>query len=295
MQTLVQVAAILRSHSHRPLGSSAIERPKRRDFTAKRHVYERAIEEVSRPTALFTLNSIDGNLFLFCKYYAEADKVKHDHASYWADFIGISAVDPLALSLADVSTIIELKPDDRLVLDRDPAGPVFLLIKGDLKVVKQSQNGHEIWLASFPAPAIVGELSAILGTPRTSDVIADSNVTVLSIPRVVFNDAAQTDVKLARALNVELARRVKATSDKLAELYSVSVMGRLHYELVRMGDQDPKDDEVYRIESMINVSEISARIHATRESTSRALSRLKQMGIVNIEDDRVTVIAPRLE
>lgn len=201
----------------------------------------------------------------------------------------------MALALADASTAVELKPNDRLVLDRDPTGPVFLLTKGVLKVVKQSQNGHEIWLADFEAPAIVGELSAILGAPRTSDVIAGSDVSVLSLPRQVFQDAAQTHVKFASALNTELARRVKATSEKLAELYSVSVMGRLHFELVRIGEQDPNDDEVYRIASIINVSDMSARIHATRESTSRALSRLKQIGIVSTENGGMKVIAPRLE
>lgn len=216
-------------------------------------------------------------------------------SKYWADFIGVRPVDPLALTLADASTAIELKTDDRLVLDRDPAGPVFLLVSGELKVVKQSQNGHEIWLAEFGAPAIVGELSAILGAPRTSDVIADSQVTVLSVPRAVFSDALNTSVKLSNALNIELAKRVKATSEKLAELYSVSVMGRLHFELVRLGTPDPNDDEVYRIASMINVSEMAARIHATRESTSRALSRLKQMGIVRMENGGMKVIAPRLE
>ncbi|MEM7457992.1 MAG: Crp/Fnr family transcriptional regulator [Pseudomonadota bacterium] len=214
---------------------------------------------------------------------------------YWADFIGVTAADPLAQSLAEASTAIELEPDERLVLDRDPAGPVFLLTSGVLKVVKQSQNGHEIWLADFPAPAIVGELSAILGAPRTSDVIADSKVTVLSVPHQFFADAARMHVQLANALNLELAQRIRATSEKLAELYSVSVMGRLHFELVRIGVQDPDDDEVYRIASMINVSEMAARIHATRESTSRALSRLKQIGIVSTENGGMRVIAPRLE
>lgn len=214
---------------------------------------------------------------------------------HWADFIGVTPGDSLAHSLAEVSTAIELKPDERLVLDRDPAGPVFLLTKGVLKVVKQSQNGHEIWLADFAAPAIVGELSAILGAPRTSDVIADSKVSVLSVPHQFFAEAARKHVKLSNALNMELARRVRATSEKLAELYSVSVMGRLHFELVRIGDADPNDDEVYRIAGMINVSEMAARIHATRESTSRALSRLKHMGIVRTENGRMRVIAPRLE
>lgn len=216
-------------------------------------------------------------------------------AQHWADFVGVMASDPLAKLLADASTAGELAPDDRLVLDRDPAGPVFLLISGVLKVVKQSQNGHEIWLANFEAPAIVGELSALLGAPRTSDVVADSAVTVLSVPRLVFADAARQHVKLANTLNVELARRVKDTSEKLAELYSVSVMGRLHFELVRIGTPDTRDDEVYRLEEAINVSEIAARIHATRESTSRALSRLKQIGIVSQENGGLKVIAPRLE
>lgn len=201
----------------------------------------------------------------------------------------------MARTLADASTAVELHPNDRLVLDRDPTGPVFLLTKGVLKVVKQSQNGHEIWLADFEAPAIVGELSAILGAPRTSDVIAASKVSVLSLPRQVFQDTAQSNVKFASALNKELARRVKATSEKLAELYSVSVMGRLHFELVRIGEPDPNDDEVYRIATVINVSDMSARIHATRESTSRALSRLKQIGIVTTENGSMKIIAPRLE
>ncbi|NQY12527.1 MAG: Crp/Fnr family transcriptional regulator [Henriciella sp.] len=216
-------------------------------------------------------------------------------SEYWADFIGVTPSDPLALSLADASTAMELKPDDRLLLDRDPAGPVFLLTDGVLKVVKQSQNGHEIWLADFGAPAIVGELSAILGAPRTSDVVAETKVTVLSVPYAAFSEALTSHVKLANALNVELAKRVKATSEKLAELYSVSVMGRLHFELVRLGTPDENDDEVYLIASVINVSEMAARIHATRESTSRALSRLKQMGIVRTENGGMKVIAPRLE
>ena len=214
---------------------------------------------------------------------------------HWADFVGIAASSALARSLAEASTVVELAPDDRLVLDRDPAGPVFLLTRGVLKVVKQSQNGHEIWLADFQAPAIVGELSALLGTSRTSDVIADSAVTVLSVPGLIFAEAARTDASLANALNVELARRVKDTSEKLAELYSVSVLGRLHFELVRIGQQDAEDDEVYRLAVAINVSDIAARIHATRESTSRALSRLKQIGIVSAENDGMKVIAPRLE
>ncbi len=216
-------------------------------------------------------------------------------AKHWADFVGISTTNPMAKTLAEASTAIELSPDDRLVLDRDPAGPVFLLVKGVLKVVKQSQNGHEIWLADFQGPAIVGELSALLGAPRTSDVITDSVVTVLSVPRLVFAEAAKTNANLAHALNIELARRVRDTSEKLAELYSVSVMGRLHFELVRIGVQDAADDEVYHISGSINVSDIAARIHATRESTSRALSRLKQIGIVSAENGGMKVIAPRLE
>lgn len=216
-------------------------------------------------------------------------------AKHWADFVGISATNPLAKALAEASTALDLSPDDRLVLDRDPAGPVFLLVRGVLKVVKQSQNGHEIWLADFEGPAIVGELSALLGAPRTSDVIADSAVTVLSVPRLVFAEAAMTNAKLAHALNIELARRVRDTSEKLAELYSVSVMGRLHFELVRIGVQDAADDEVHHIAGSINVSDIAARIHATRESTSRALSRLKQIGIVSAENGGMKVIAPRLE
>jgi len=221
--------------------------------------------------------------------------VDQTFAKHWADFVGISATNPLAKALAEASTAIDLSPDDRLVLDRDPAGPVFLLVRGVLKVVKQSQNGHEIWLADFQGPAIVGELSALLGAPRTSDVIADSAVTVLSVPRLVFAEAAKTNVKLAHALNIELARRVRDTSEKLAELYSVSVMGRLHFELVRIGVQDAADNEVHHIAGSINVSDIAARIHATRESTSRALSRLKQIGIVSAENGGMKVIAPRLE
>lgn len=216
-------------------------------------------------------------------------------SKHWADFVGITPSNPLSIALADASTAIELAANDRLVLDRDPAGPVFLLISGVLKVVKQSQNGHEIWLADFQAPAIVGELSALLGAPRTSDVMADSDVTVLSVPRMVFAEIAKKDANLASALNVELARRVKDTSEKLAELFSVSVMGRLHFELVRIGEQDATDDEVYWIADSINVSEIASRIHATRESTSRALSRLRQIGIVSSENGGMKVIAPRLE
>lgn len=57
---------------------------------------------------------------------------------------------------------------EKLISEGDTGGKLFVLLKGELQVLKR---GREITRVSEPG-AIFGEMSALLGTPYSADVVA---------------------------------------------------------------------------------------------------------------------------
>ncbi|MFN3211895.1 MAG: Crp/Fnr family transcriptional regulator [Henriciella sp.] len=213
---------------------------------------------------------------------------------HWAAFIGGTEASPLFDDIAQASRAIHLQPGDYLVSQGDTSQTVFLLVDGGLKAVRYSQNGHEIWLSSFAPHALIGEMSGLTGTPRSSTVICVQPSTVLAVEFADFEQAVLSNPAFGLKLSRLLAERVRNTSTHLEELATLQTSARLHSELYRLGVQDSQDDERATITSPPSVSELAVRIHAARESTSRALSLLQKRGFLKRHGDgALDVISPK--
>lgn len=73
--------------------------------------------------------------------------------------------------------VAHFEPRDRLVLENDPLDAMFVLIEGELDVVR---GGVPILTISAPG-AMVGEMSALLGKPYSATVQARSRATAYRI------------------------------------------------------------------------------------------------------------------
>ncbi|MEL7481457.1 MAG: Crp/Fnr family transcriptional regulator [Pseudomonadota bacterium] len=210
----------------------------------------------------------------------------------WAGFCDVPVDHPGIAALADASNKFTVEAGVGLIEQGEQNQNIYLVLEGEFKVVRYSENGHEIWLADAPKGHLIGEISSLANRNRSSSVIAVTASTVLSIEGPAYLEALSTHGELAVSLCRLLATRLADTSAQVVELVSMPVEARLHAELVRIGTVDPDDSEVYRITQMPKVSDLGDRIHATREATSRAIAKLNKRQLIHRSDDVVTVIAP---
>ena len=212
----------------------------------------------------------------------------------WSGFAGAPSEKDGFTELALASRRVHLQPGDSLVTQGDGSQSVYLLIEGSLKTVRYSKNGHEIWLASFDKGALIGEMSGLTRSARSSTVIAVTPVVALAVDYTDFENAIHAAPGFGLRVSKLLAERVRNTSIQLEELATLQTSARLHSELFRLGTIDTSDEERATIANPPSVSELAVRIHAARESTSRAVSYLHKRGFLKKRDDgALDVISPQ--
>lgn len=216
------------------------------------------------------------------------------YASYWQTFAGNDGVIEEFEPLAAKSSARLLNKGDELIVQGDPTDSVFLVVRGSFKTVRYSKNGHEIWLSSFTSNSLIGEMSGLTGSSRTSTVVCVKQALVLNVEFNEFEQMIRSSSSFGLTVARMLAERIRSTSTQLEELATLQTSARLHSELIRLGKFDASDDELILIQNPPSVSELAIRIHAARESTSRAISALEKRGFLSKSlDGSMKVIAPR--
>src|SRR6202040_3996738 len=72
---------------------------------------------------------------------------------------------------------------------QDPSNDVFFVVSGTVRVKIQSISGREVLLREINAGEFFGELAAIDNQPRSSGILAITDVTVARMPASVFRAA----------------------------------------------------------------------------------------------------------
>jgi CRP-like cAMP-binding protein len=157
---------------------------------------------------------------------------------------------------------------------------VFLLIEGQLVAKRFSAAGQEFGYRRLPQFSYFGELAALDGSPRSVSIIALSDARIGRIAGADFRRLIGDVPTLADRLMIDLARRVRELSDRLFEVSTVSVGGRVAAEVTRLALAAGVVGDGGLVTNMPTHAELAALIGGQRETVTRALNRLVDAGIV---------------
>ena len=119
---------------------------------------------------------------------------------------------PDMLSLSAHLAELHLDPDEVLALEGNPSGPLWVLLSGELTVIK---GGTEVNTVTRPG-AVIGEISLLLGHHHGSTVQAATPATLRVAPD--GRSFLDSDPAVMRLVAEGLARRVEFVSTYLADL-----------------------------------------------------------------------------
>ena len=204
----------------------------------------------------------------------------------------LGLVDPAAINALKSAAEVKLFSEGATIIAQDEdEDQVYILLSGRARVVLLSENGQEIWLDQLDPGAVLGELAALTGQRRTSEIIAELPSMLAIFSSGSFFDLVRSHGELGMSLARILAGRVHHTTQRMFELSALSAPGRVYAEILRMAG--PPADGHYRvIEPIPSLTAIAGRINTTRETVSRTISDLERRGLLERSETGFKLVDP---
>ena len=209
-----------------------------------------------------------------------------------ADFFACVAEPTRSALLRRVRTI--RLPKGRTLVEKDSRSTdVFLLREGTAQVVLYSPAGREVWVNTAGPGDLVGELAALDGEPRSTSVVALTNLSVIAMTAAEFLACLEASPHAALWLARRFAAGMRKLTEQVYELSLLNVQTRVHRELLRLARTGELHGGVIEIRPAPTHAELASRIGTHREAVTREIRALAKDNI--IKSGRRSLIILNLE
>src|SRR5436305_11615572 len=181
-----------------------------------------------------------------------------------------------AIAALDTQCSWRRAPAGQWIIDyQDASSDVFFVVSGAVRVVIQSA-GREVLLRQIDAGEFFGELAAIDEAPRSSGIVATTDVTIARMSAGTFRAAVHAHPDVCDQLLALLVGQIRMLANRVNEFSTLDVRHRIHAELLRLSRPEP-GNEAHAIISPPPVhAEIAARVSTRREAVARELKALER-------------------
>ncbi|MDO8716836.1 MAG: Crp/Fnr family transcriptional regulator [Dehalococcoidales bacterium] len=176
-----------------------------------------------------------------------------------------------------------------LFLDGEPCQGLYLVVTGQIRIFKTSQEGREIVMVIARPGDSFNDAPAFGGGPNIANASAIEPSTVYIIPRQALVSLLEA-CPAAKAIINELAARLRHLTAMVEDLSFHSVTGRLAKLLLGMAVVEGKSASVPRLTQ----DEMAAMVGSVRDVIGRVLRALEKDGAIRIEGHRILVVSQEL-
>ncbi|MBW2316538.1 MAG: Crp/Fnr family transcriptional regulator [Deltaproteobacteria bacterium] len=182
-------------------------------------------------------------------------------------------------------------PKNSVIFLEDETGDYMYIVRqGRVKVVRQLPSGKETILAFHDSGEFFGEMSLLDGGTTPASVIAVAPTTILSLSRRDFRNQL-ANPKVNEALLRMLCQRCREAWSQVELLTlhhaEARIRSLVHQLCESKGEVEP---DGVRIGSRLTHRELADMAGITRESASRAVSRLQKLGLLRMESGSLLVL-----
>ncbi len=179
--------------------------------------------------------------------------------------------------LREQATVRTFARNEVLFRQGDPASELFVVQEGRVAIAQQSGDGRESVVAVLEDGGLFGDLGLFDGAPRSADVRALTETTVVVLGYEPVRAVLQARPELLWVMVRLLAQRLRATDEALADAVFLDVPARTAKRLLELaGDAD-------RFTLPVTQEELASMVGASRERVNKAISLFMRLGWLEIE------------
>jgi len=166
----------------------------------------------------------------------------------------------------------------------DPAGHVYLIASGTVKVSVPEEGGQEVVIALHRGGDVFGEISLFDEGPRSATVTAMTETMTFALANHDFMDVLRGSPDAMRQLLALLATRIRRSTGHIEDLVFLDLPGRLAKLLI---DQS----ELFGSTVVsLTQEDLASFVGATRVAVNRVLVDLERRGAVKLGRGQVELI-----
>ncbi|HUR04654.1 MAG TPA: Crp/Fnr family transcriptional regulator [Nonomuraea sp.] len=170
----------------------------------------------------------------------------------------------------------------------DTSDWVLVLSEGRVKVSSHTSSGTEVVLAVRGPGALLGEMSAIDGSPRSATVTALEPIAGMVIRD--FPAFLQEHGRIAVLLMQLVTGRLRDADRKRIEYGAFDTTGRVATRLIELAERyGEKTSSGVRVALPLSQDELAGWTGASREAVSKALRTLRDRGLIETGRRRVVI------
>jgi CRP/FNR family transcriptional regulator, cyclic AMP receptor protein len=183
-----------------------------------------------------------------------------------------------------------LEQDDILYSPKDSIERLFILKKGRIQLYEVDQAGEEITLSVVEDGNVFGEMALTGQSLQSLYIRALTPSTVVSLRREELEMLIMKKPEVGLRLVRELAQRLHASEARYADIIGKDVPARLATLILQLVDSEGVvSSESYRIPTHYTHEQLGTMIGCKRVAVSRAFSRLKEAGAVQLKERHIIV------
>jgi CRP/FNR family cyclic AMP-dependent transcriptional regulator len=169
-----------------------------------------------------------------------------------------------------------------------------LVITGVIRVFVTAPDGRTMTIRYCRSGELLGAMSLFsdeFTEPATKQALVDTQLLTLSPPTV--RALAQRDLRVARALLIELSERARNFVNEIPGTAFATVRQRVARQLLDLASthqqgSDPNGELAVRITQQ----DLAGAVGTVREVVVRTLRQLRDAGVVRTERDRIVLLDP---
>jgi CRP-like cAMP-binding protein len=175
----------------------------------------------------------------------------------------------------------------------DASNTCYLVRSGHARAVREHADGRQIALATFGPGDIFGELAMFDDEKRSATVETIEELDVLAILGPDMRRLMLRRPQLAVGLAGSLARRLRATNERLASQSFQTVQSRVASVIAQLVDRARAEGGPDRdVPITATQADLAMLAGSSRESASRFLATLERAGVISQGRGRLTVHDP---
>jgi CRP/FNR family transcriptional regulator len=203
------------------------------------------------------------------------------------------------LSPDDLAQVAELSHPRRFAAgevvfrEGDASNTCYIVRSGHARALREHGDGRQLALATFGPGEIFGELAMFDDERRSATVEAIEPLEALAVMGADMRRLMARRPQLAIALAASLARRLRATNERLASQSFQTVQSRVANVLGQLVAQARAEGATGGdVPITVTQTEVAQLAGSSRESASRFLAVLERAGVISQGRGRLTVHDP---
>lgn len=166
--------------------------------------------------------------------------------------------------------------------DGDEANTMFVIQSGRVRLLRDIEDGQQI-IAELGPGDFFGEMSILVGRPRSSTAVVVEDAKVLELDARTFAELVKNHSEVAVRLLRTLAQRLDQANAVVEILTYRDPVDRVVHALSRFAEFDGREASGGAILLPLDLPTLAGRIGLTQTEVAPVLRRLRRLSLIEVE------------